>query len=215
MWEAILASSSAPISLPVWSRLAAAGKPAYYTDGGVGNYGNPAYVVAQEAVVFRGYAPEDVSVLRFGTGWVNGDNFERANGVPTSWHGLDWAKNAPRLLVGDTSRAQSLDISEGFGDHQIDFRRFQFALETNIGGDAYSDDATYALMKKLGNQLGERIRHDQFAPNADAQYDPEGLYTSQMKYRAAKEAGKSHRSKSPSIEVVENGCNIPPDIVTG
>ena len=83
----------------------------------------------------------------------------------------------------------------GSGDHQIDFRRFQFALETNISGDAYSDDATYALMKKLGNELGERIRHDQFAPNADAQYDPEGLYAGQMKYRAAKEAGKSHRSK--------------------
>ena len=142
-----------------------------------------------------GYAPQDVSVLTFGTGWINGDNFERANGVPTGWHGLDWAKNAPRLLTGDTSRAQSLDISEGFGDHQIDFRRFQFALETDISGDAYSDDATYVLMKKLGDALGERIRLDQFAPNADARYDPEGLYTSQMKYRAAKETGKSHRSK--------------------
>lgn len=195
LWEAILASSSAPIALPVWSRTNAAGKQAFYTDGGVGNYGNPAYVVAQEAVVFRSYAPEDVSVLSFGTGWINGDNFERANGVPTGWHGLDWAKNAPRLLVGDTSRAQSLDISEGFGDHKLDFRRFQFALETNISGDAYSDDATYALMKKLGDELGERIRNDHFAPNADPQYDPEGLYTSQMKYRAAKETGKSLRSK--------------------
>jgi patatin-like phospholipase/acyl hydrolase len=194
LWEAILASSSAPISLPVWSRLDAAGKPIYYTDGGVGNYGHPAYVAAQEAVVFLGYAPQDVSVLSFGTGWMNRDNFERANGVPTGWHGLDWAKNAPRLLTGDTSRAQSLDISEGFGDHQIDFRRFQFALETDISGDAYSDDATYDLMKKLGNELGERIRRDQFAPNADAQYDPEGLYASQLKYRAAKETGKSHRS---------------------
>jgi patatin-like phospholipase/acyl hydrolase len=195
LWEAILASSSAPISLPVWSRLEASGKRAYYTDGGLGNYGHPAYVAAQEAIVFRDYAPQDVSVLSFGTGWVNGVNFERANGVPTGWRGLDWAKNAPRLLVGDTSRAQSLEVSEGFGDHAIDFRRFQFTLETNISGDDYSDDATYALMKKLGNDLGERIRHDQFAPNADPQYDPEGLYTSQMKYRAAKETGKSLRSK--------------------
>lgn len=195
LWEAILASSSAPISLPVWLRSDARGKRTYYTDVGVGNYGHPAYVAAQEAVVFRDYAPQDVSVLSFGTGWVNGDNFERANGAPTGWHGLDWAKNAPRLLVGDTSRAQSLDISEGFGNHKIDLRRFQFALETNISGDAYSDDATYALMKKLGDEMGERIRNDQFAPNADPQYDPEGLYTSQMKYRAAKETGKSHRSK--------------------
>jgi len=114
LWEAILASSSAPIALPVWSRSEAEGKPAYYTDGGVGNYGNPAYVVAQEAVVFRGYAPEDVSLLSFGTGWVNSDNYERANGVPTGWHGINWAQKCPMLLVGDAARAQSLDIMEGF-----------------------------------------------------------------------------------------------------
>src|SRR5512135_1823791 len=195
LWEAILASSSAPISLPVYSRLNAAGQPAYYTDGGLGNYGHPAYLAAQEAIVFRDYAPRDVSVLSFGTGWVTSANFERANGVPTGWHGLDWAKNAPRLLVGDTSRAQALDISEGFGDHQIDFRRFQFTLDATIEGDAYSDDATYALMKKLGDELGERIRNNRFAPNADPQYDPEGLYPGQIKYRAAKEMGKSLRSQ--------------------
>ena len=83
----------------------------------------------------------------------------------------------------------------GSGDHQIDFRRFQFTLDATIDGDAYSDDATYALMKKLGDEVGERIRHDQFAPNVDPQYDPEGLYPGQLKYRAAKEMGKSLRSQ--------------------
>jgi uncharacterized protein len=105
LWEAILASSSAPIALPVWSRVEASGKRAYYTDGGVGNYGNPAYIAAQEAVVFRGDAPEDVSLLSFGTGWVNSDNYEQAAGAPTGWHGLNWAQNAPLLLVGDAARA--------------------------------------------------------------------------------------------------------------
>ena len=195
LWEAILASSSAPIALPVWSRVEAGEKQVYYTDGGVGNYGNPAYVVAQEAVVFRGYAPEDVSVLSFGTGWVNGANYERANGVPTSWHGLDWARNAPNLLVGDNARAQSLDITEGFGNSQLDFRRFQFELETDISADAFGDDKTYQLMEDLGDKLGERIRHDQFAPNADPQYDPEGLYISQKKYREARDVGRASRSK--------------------
>ena len=195
LWEAILASSSAPIALPVWPRVEAGGKQIYYTDGGVGNYGNPAYVLTQEAIVFRDYAPEEVSILSFGTGWVNGDNYERANGVPTNWHGLDWAQNAPMVIIGDAARAQSLDITEGLGNRNIDFRRFQFALETDISGDAYGDNATYALMKKLGDELGERIRHDQFAPNADPQYDPEGLYTGQMKYREAQAVGKSHRSQ--------------------
>jgi predicted acylesterase/phospholipase RssA len=194
LWEAILASSSAPIALPVWPRTEAGEKQVYYTDGGVGNYGNPAYVVAQEAVVFRGYAPADVSVISFGTGWVNGDNYQKANGVPTGWHGLNWALNAPNLLTGDAMRAQSLDIIEGFG-RAIDYRRFQFALEQDISADAFGSDETYTFMEKLGDQLGERIRNDQFAPNADPQYDPEGLYTSQMKYRDAKTVAQTAQAR--------------------
>lgn len=195
LWEAILASSSAPIALPVWARDEAGGKRAYYTDGGVGNYGNPAWIVAQEAVIFRGYDPAAVTVLSFGTGWVNGDNYEKAVGVPAKWRGLDWAQNAPIVIVGDAARAQSLDIIEGFGAGQIDLRRFQFPLEKDISADAYGDNATYAFMKKLGDELGERIRHDQFAPNADAQYDPEGLYTGQLKYREAKEVARAQLLK--------------------
>jgi predicted acylesterase/phospholipase RssA len=189
LWEGILASSSAPIALPVWQRTEA-NKEIYYTDGGVGNYGNPAYVAAQEAIVFRGYKPEDVSLLTFGTGWVDPDNFQRAAGIPAKWKGLDWAQNAPSVLVGDAARAQSLDIIEGVGHRQIDFRRFQFALVDDISSDAYGDDATYTFMQKLGDELGERIRRDQFAPNQDPQFDPEGLYVGEMKYRAAQAAAR-------------------------
>ena len=195
LWEAMVASSSAPIALPVWLRREGQDKQVYYTDGGVGNYGNPAYVVAQEAVVFRGYAPADVSVISFGTGWVNGENYQKANGEPTGWHGLNWALNAPNLLTGDAVRAQSLDIIEGFGN-QIDYRRFQFALEQDISADAFGSDETYAFMEKLGDQLGGRIRNDQFAPNADPQYDPEGLYTGQIKYREAKTVARVAQTRS-------------------
>ena len=195
LWEAILASSSAPIALPVYTNADRTGKPGYYTDGGVGSYGNPAYVTAQEALVFRGYAPEDVSLLSFGTGWVNAENFERASGTPTHWHGLNWAMNAPLLLLDDAARNQSLEILEGLGGGRVDFRRFQFALENDFSSDGYGDDATYALMNRLGNEVGERIRRDQFAPNADPQFDPEGLYEMQMEFREAREAGRSRRSK--------------------
>ncbi len=41
LWEAILASSSVPPALPVWCRNEA-GKQSYFTDGGVGSFGNPA-----------------------------------------------------------------------------------------------------------------------------------------------------------------------------
>ena len=116
LWEAILASSSAPPALPVWSRKQD-GRSEYYTDGGVGSYGNPAYVVAQEATTFRGYPASEVSVLSFGTGWVNADNFERQYHAPTTWRGLDWAANAPALFIGDTVRSQSVQILE---DSDID-----------------------------------------------------------------------------------------------
>jgi patatin-like phospholipase/acyl hydrolase len=193
LWEAILASSSAPIALPVWTTVEPDGKSVYYTDGGVGSYGNPAFVAAQEALVFQGYPPEDVSVLSFGTGWVNAENFERASGKPTHWHGLNWAMNAPLLLLDDAARAQSLQILEELGDGRVDFRRFQFELVEDISSDGYGNDAAYALMNKLGDELGERVRHDQFAPNADPRFDPEGLYEAQQEYRASREAGRARR----------------------
>ena len=200
LWEAILASSSAPIALPVLPRDEADGKRVYYTDGGVGNYGNPAYVVAQEAVIFRGCDPQDVTVLSFGTGWVNADNYQKAVGEPDKWRGLDWAQNAPTVIVGDAARAQSIDIVEGFGGGQIDLRRFQFALEQDISGDAYGSDETYQLMKDLGDQLGARIRQDQYAPKAYppadlAKFDPECIYTNLLKYRNAKTAAQLQQVK--------------------
>ncbi len=201
LWEAILASSSAPIALPVLVRDEADGKHIYYTDGGVGNYGNPAYIVAQEAVVFRGYDPSSVTILSFGTGWVNADNYQKAVGEPAKWRGLDWAQNGPMVIVGDAARAQSLDIIEGFGAGQIDLRRFQFALDKDISGDAYGDDATYKFMNDVGAKLGQRIRQDQYAPRKYdtleemAEFDPEGIYAGLVKYRDAKTAAQAHLAK--------------------
>ncbi len=154
-------------------------------------------MVAQEAIVFQGYAPEELSVLSFGTGWVDAENFERASGTPTKWHGLNWAMNAPLLLLDDAARNQSLEILEGLGGGKVDFRRFQFALENDFSSDGYGDDATYALMNKLGDEVGERIRRDQYAPNADPQFDPEGLYDLQLEFRQAKDAGRSRRPPTP------------------
>ena len=188
LWEAILASSSVPPALPVWCRKGA--KRQYFTDGGVGSYGNPAYVVAQEATVFRGNAPSDVSVLSFGTGWLNAENFERQYHAPTTWRGLDWASNAPNLFCADTIRSQSLDVLENPITSAIDFRRFQFVLEEDIAADTYQNNATYALMERKGDELGERIVNNQFASESNPQYDPEGLYAHRAKYREAKRLGR-------------------------
>ena len=189
LWEAILVSSSAPPALPVWVRTES-GRRVYYTDGGVGSYGNPAYVVAQEATMFRGYHAPEVSILSFGTGWLNAGNFEHAYHPPTKWRGLDWAANAPNLITADAIRSQSLDILEDPETSAIDFRRFQFELKEDIAAEAYGDDATYAYMKLLGEELGKRIANNQYASEDNPQYDPEGLYAHRAKYRAARRQAK-------------------------
>ncbi len=193
LWEAILASSSVPPALPVWTRNEDGRK--YYTDGGFGSYGNPAYVVAKEATVFRGYRPSEVSILSFGTGWLNAENFERQYHSPAEWRGLDWAGNAPCLFCADTIRSQSLDILENPGTKAIDFRRFQFELKEEIASDTYKDDATYTYMEQLGDELGKRIANNQFASKRNPQYDPEGLYALRTKYRKAKYSGKHQTSQ--------------------
>jgi predicted acylesterase/phospholipase RssA len=193
LWEAILVSSSAPTALPVWPRTED-GKPAYYTDGGVGSYGNPAYVVAQEAVTFRGCQASDVSVLSFGTGWLNADNFELAYHAPTTWRGLNWAANAPGLFSADAIRSQSIEILEDPRTSPIDFRRFQFELKEDIPAEAFVEDATYAYMKQLGDELGKRIADNQFASDDSPQFDPEGLYAHRARYRAAKLRARQPRA---------------------
>ena len=63
--------------------------------------------------------------------------------------------------------------------------------------DEYGDDATYALMTKLGDEVGECVRGDQFAPNADPQFDPEGLYDFQLEHRKEKDTSRARCSKLP------------------
>jgi uncharacterized protein len=189
LWEAILVSSSAPPALPVWPRTQGE-RRAYYTDGGVGSYGNPAYVVAQEATAFRGYRPSEVSLLAFGTGWLSAANFERVYHAPTKWRGLNWASNAPNVITADAIRSQSLDILENPTTSAIDFRRFQFELKEDIPAESYGDNATYACMKHLGDELGKRIASNGYASEDNPQFDPEGLYAHRARYRAARRSAR-------------------------
>jgi len=189
LWEAVLASSSVPPALPIWSRREN-GKQVYYTDGGVGSYGNPAFIAAREATVFHGYGARNVSILSFGTGWVEGDDYQKENGVPSEWRGLDWARNAPDLFLGDALRSQSLEVLQNRETGKIDFRRFQMGLDKNIPPDAFVSNATYARMEQLGDEMGRRIRENHFAPNPDSKFDPEGLFSLRNRFLAAGETGR-------------------------
>lgn len=184
LWEAVMASAAAPTLLPVLERPDASGKMRYYTDGGVGSYANPGYIAAREAVEWQRYDPGTVSVLSFGTGWVDGESFERAVGKPSAWKILDWAMNAILLMLGDAARAQSLDIIHDFVGQGMDFRRFQVLLEEDIGMDDTSAQAI-ARMQTLGEALGQRIINNQHALGENPGFDPEGLRKSLERYQAS------------------------------
>lgn len=172
LWQAVLASSPAPTYLPVVIR-----NGRYYTDGGVGSYGNPAYIVAHEAVEWMAHDPQDVTIFSFGTGWLNDVNFERAYGAPDTWKILGWARNAPFIITADAMRAESVDILQQLAPvsgQGIDLRRFQIEFTADIALDD-TRDATLTRLKNLGDELAQRIHNDQHALGSAPGFDPEGL----------------------------------------
>ncbi|MBX3080148.1 MAG: patatin-like phospholipase family protein [Anaerolineae bacterium] len=181
LYEAVLASSAAPTYLPVYKRIEGLTDVRYYADGGIGNYNNPGYVAAREAVHWKHAKPGDVTVLSFGVGWLAPVNFEATFGRPSEWRAIDWAKNGVALLIGDAARGQSLNVIEGYVSLGMDFRRFQIGLLKDIPIDS-SDPANLAELRRLGDELGERLIKNQHALE-DAQYDPEGLLIMLDRYR--------------------------------
>lgn len=195
LWEAVLASSSAPTVLPVLTR-----QNAYYTDGGVGSFGNPAYIATREAIEWQGYHPQDITLLSFGTGWVNASNFEKAYGKPSQWRILDWAQNVIWVILDDAIRAQSLDIIIDFIRSEpestaLDFRRFQVELQEVIAMDDVRE-VTLARLRQLGEELGRRILNDQHALGEDSHFDPEGLRSALERYVASVETARLMRQIS-------------------
>ncbi|MFN8420431.1 MAG: patatin-like phospholipase family protein [Anaerolineae bacterium] len=183
LWQAVMASSAAPTVLPVVLRDHPTRGRRYYTDGGVGSYTNPALVATRELVEWRGYAPGTISVLSFGTGWVLESSFLKAHGAPDRWKILDWAQNAPMMIIGDGARSQSLEIITNYVQRGMDFRRFQVAMDEDIGLDDASD-AALARLQELGEALGIRLQNNQHALS-DLRFDPEGLITAVRNYEAS------------------------------
>ncbi|MBK8024544.1 MAG: patatin-like phospholipase family protein [Chloroflexi bacterium] len=179
LWAAALASSAAPAVLPVMAY-----DGGYFTDGGVGSYGNPGAVAAREAVEWRGYDPRDVTVLSFGTGWTSPQTFEAAHGRPDQWRILDWAMNAASIILGDAVRSQSIDIIYDYVHRGMDFRRFQLELNPDIDM-ADTREATMAQMQQFGVVLGQRILNNHYASDAHPEYDPEGIYAAIERYEAS------------------------------
>lgn len=181
LWEAVMASSAAPTYLPVIARPDPNRRTIYYADGGTGSYGNPAYIAAREMVEWQQYDPAQTSVISFGTGWVKAPQFEQANGKPDDWTITSWISGIIAMLIGDSARAQSLDILNDFGPRNIDLRRFQVTLDTDFDLDD-ARAATLQRLAELGDQLAERVRQNQHALT-DPAFDPEGLRRAVERYQ--------------------------------
>ncbi|MFN8375368.1 MAG: hypothetical protein U0694_21130 [Anaerolineae bacterium] len=152
------------------------GEESYYIDGGTGSFNNPAYIAAREAVEFQCYPRETVSVLSFGTGWLDQMDFEESEQTPPDrWNILEWAAKVPLdIMMGEAARVQSLDVLHDFvvyhsginkvsydAPHSIDFRRFQIRLDRKIDLDDSSAESL-ADLQRMGTELLANIRANHY-----------------------------------------------------
>ncbi|MBX3080149.1 MAG: patatin-like phospholipase family protein [Anaerolineae bacterium] len=179
--DVILASAAAPsylpvITLPLEDKRTGMIVDTQCTDGGVGSHGNPAYIAALEILQYAKQPdpPNTVSVLSFGTGFLPAKDYELDKGHPRDWRLIKWAQNIPIIMIGDAARWQSVDIILKAGG--VDFRRYQVPMEKDIGLDDASRPALDVLENVYGERMAERVKEDNFAPNASSDYDPEGLF---------------------------------------
>jgi predicted acylesterase/phospholipase RssA len=176
--DALLASSSIPTYFPPIPLPNASGAKSdrWLVDGGVGNFGNPALVVAWEMCDMRNpdmsrrYNPHTVSLYSFGTGYVPRTDYREAYGRPTNWWAMQWVQRSIDMFMADAIREQSRNIVSHYAG--IDLRRFQVASEKGISADEFNQIDTY--LKELGLILQERVRANRHALN-DPTADPEGI----------------------------------------
>lgn len=154
-------------------------------DGGVGNFGNPANVVAWEMCnpanpdPSRQYDPKDVTIYSFGTGTMEPDTFRKVHGNPVDWWALDWSTRSLDLFIDSTLRAQSRDVVLTYPG--IDLRRFQVAFDQGIGADRF--DLVDTVLKQGGIEMEQRVRDNIHAlqPDPNKRYDPEGIWANFLK----------------------------------
>lgn len=176
--DALLASSCIPTYFPPVNLRNADGSKSdrWLVDGGVGNFGNPALVVAWELCDIRNpdtnrrYNPNTVSLYSFGTGYTPRDDYRKAYGRPTNWWAMQWVQRSIDMFMSDAIREQSRNIVAHYTG--IDLRRFQVASPKGVSADEFNQIDTY--LKDLGMVLQGQVRDNRHALN-DPNADPEGI----------------------------------------
>jgi predicted acylesterase/phospholipase RssA len=176
--DALLASSCIPTYYPPVALPTGNDTSGWFVDGGVGNFGNPALVVAWELCdelnpdPARGYDPATVTVFSFGTGVPAQAVNERIYGTVNQWWALDWIPRVLDIFMASAIRQQSRNIITTYKG--IDLRRFQLELPDYIEADDF--DVLDTVLKAKGEELRVRIRHNQHAlSDPGGTYDPEHI----------------------------------------
>lgn len=184
--DAVLASSAIPTYWePVPLKDQNGKQISQLVDGGVGNFGNPAFVVAWELCspanpdASRRYDPADVSIFSFGTGTVSAETFRKIHGNPRNWWALQWSSRALDLFMDSALREQSRTVVQSFPG--IDLRRFQVAFDQGIGADRF--DLVDTVLKEKGIEMQQRVAENIHALQANPayRYDPEGIWVNFLK----------------------------------
>ncbi|PJF23534.1 MAG: hypothetical protein CUN56_00365 [Phototrophicales bacterium] len=184
--DAVLASSSIPTYWEPIPLKDQNGKTiGQLVDGGVGNFGNPAFVVAWEMCSAanddprRHYDPQDVTLFSFGTGTLSAQTFRKVHGNARNWWALQWASRALDLFMGSALREQSRSVVQTFAG--IDLRRFQVEFDQAIGADRF--DLVDTVLKQKGEEMQARVRQNVHALQSDPakRYDPEGIWLNFLK----------------------------------
>jgi hypothetical protein len=176
--DAMLASSCIPTYFPLVRLPTGENTTGWFVDGGVGNFGNPALVVAWELCdelnpdPVRHYKPEETTIFSFGTGIPSKTVNEKLYGKANRWWALDWIPRVLDLFMASAIQQQSRNVVTTYKG--IDLRRFQVELPKIVDADDYG--LLDGLLKQKGEELRERIRLNQHAlSDPGGQFDPENL----------------------------------------
>ena len=145
VWYTVLCSCAVPVLFPpVDGR---------FVDGGFGSYVNPCYLAAYEAIYCLEWDPKETTLLSLGTG--RGPSGFMPHEV-RRFHLWDWITPALDTFMSDSSDQQVRLVQQFFPD--LDFRRFQVQMDTNIGT---TDPSALPALEKLGDTLGQMILDDE------------------------------------------------------
>ncbi|MBI4788930.1 MAG: patatin-like phospholipase family protein [Chloroflexi bacterium] len=145
---AVLASAAAPTFFPVIE--------GRYTDGGIGSFGNPAFIAAYEARFCLNWKPEETTLISIGTGRAAQPGLPLH--APDRLISFQWLQPILDTFLTDAGDQQSRVVKELF--QGMDFRRFQITTEPI----SLDDVSKIEQLIEYGDKFGHMILNDQTDP---------------------------------------------------